>query len=89
MTTTIIIKTEKELRDEARAAAEELGVPLTTVVNALLRQFVRDRKLVLSLEPAPTRAKLALWEGISEEMDKSKAKSFANAGDLISHLKLS
>ncbi len=88
MQTTFIIKTDSNLREEARAAARELGVPLTTVVNALLKQFVRDRKITISGEPAPSRAKLALWESISAEMDLEKGKRFSSADDLIKHLHL-
>ncbi len=88
MQTTFIIKTDSQLREEARAAAKELGVPLTTVVNALLKQFVRDRKITLSSEPSPSRAKLALWESISEEMDSEKGRKFSSADDLLKHLRL-
>lgn len=89
MNTTLTIKTEKKLRDEAKRTAEELGVPLTTVVNALLRQFVREKELLVSIEPKPTRAKLALWEKISREMDKGKRiKSFGKVEDLLKDLRL-
>lgn len=41
---------DKRLRDEAKKTAQEIGVPLTTAVNAMMRQFVRDRRLVLEAE---------------------------------------
>lgn len=44
MDTTLMIKTNKKLRDDAKLVASELGVPLTTIVNALLKQFVREKK---------------------------------------------
>lgn len=47
MNTTLTIKTPKKLRDDAKKVAKELGVPLTTAVNAMLRQFVRDRAPLL------------------------------------------
>ena len=89
MNTTLTIKTEKKLRDEAKRSAEELGLPLTTVVNALLRQFVRERELTISIEPRPTQTKLAFWEKISLEMDREKnAPRFKNAADLLKDLGL-
>lgn len=88
MQTTFIIKTDKNLRDNAKATAQELGVPLTTVINALLKQFVRDRKITISSEPSPSKTKLTLWENISAEMDKTKDKKFSSADDLIEHLRL-
>ena len=57
MTTTLTIKTEKKLRDDAKRVAGSLGIPLTTAVNAMLKQFVRDRRLVLEEEcPFPSHA---------------------------------
>ena len=87
--TTIIIKTTKELRDEAKAVARELGIPLTTVINALMRQFVREKKFSVSAFPSPTKGTLAFWEKISAEMDMEKnAKSFSNVESLLKDLRL-
>lgn len=55
MNTTLTIKTPKKLRDDAKRTAHKLGVPLTTAVNALLTQFVRDQRIVLEVEcPYPS-----------------------------------
>jgi addiction module RelB/DinJ family antitoxin len=65
-TSTILnIKTDKRLKTAAQETAKELGVPLSTAVNAFLRQFVRDRELTLSasLKPSP------YLEGILEEAE--------------------
>ncbi len=89
MDTTISVKISKKLRDEAKAVAQELGVPLTTVMNAMMRQFVREKKFSVSVSPAPTKEKLALWEKISAEMDKDKsAKAFTDVSALLAHLGL-
>lgn len=87
----MMIKLDKRLRDDAKHTAESLGVPLTTVVSALLKQFVRNREVTVSLEPLPTKKKIALWEAISAEMDADikNQKVFTNADDLLKHLKLS
>lgn len=50
MNTTLTIKTPKKLRDEAKKTAAILGIPLTIVMNTMLRQFVRERKLVIEAE---------------------------------------
>ena len=69
MNTTLLLKTDKALKDEASRVAKELGVPLTTVINAYLRQFVRDRKISLSMEPQLSQKKLKELIAISAEMD--------------------
>ena len=91
MNTTILLKTDKELKNEASRVAKELGVPLTTVMNAYLRQFVRDRRISLSVEPQLSDKKLKELLAISAEMDADikNQKVFTNADDLLKHLKLS
>lgn len=90
MNTTLTVKLNKTLRDEAKATAEELGLPLTTVLTALMRQFVREKKLSVSVSPAPTKAKIALWERISAEADKDKSvRAFTDVENLLKDLRLS
>ena len=48
MNTTLTIKTPKKLRDDAKMTAQRIGVPLTTVVNSMLRQFVLDQEITFS-----------------------------------------
>lgn len=90
MNTTLMVKLDKGLKDNAKQTAEALGIPLTTVVSALLKQFVRERQITISLDPIPNKAKLALWESISKEMDKEMkhAKRYTSADELIADLKL-
>ncbi|MBL1434551.1 type II toxin-antitoxin system RelB/DinJ family antitoxin [Candidatus Wolfebacteria bacterium] len=48
--TILNIKTDKKLKEEAKDLATELGVPLSTVVNSFLKQFVRDKEITFSTE---------------------------------------
>lgn len=89
MNTTITIKTNKTLRDQAKMVAEKLGIPLTTIINAYLGEFVRERSFAISLEPEPTKKKLNLWRNISKNLDSNKnTKTWNDIETLISHLKL-
>ena len=62
MYTTITIKTNKQLRDKVKKIANKLGIPMTTAVNALLSQFVRDKEIVLSLNVPNAVTKRAIRE---------------------------
>jgi addiction module RelB/DinJ family antitoxin len=75
MDTTLTIKTKKELRDEAKKTAAKLGLPLSTVVNALLRQFTRNREIVLSLDVPNAETRRALRQASSRKGLK-RYKSF-------------
>ena len=49
MKTVINIKTDNETKKKAQELAKELGVPLSTVINVYLRQFIRTREFSFSL----------------------------------------
>jgi antitoxin component of RelBE/YafQ-DinJ toxin-antitoxin module len=49
--TIINLKISKALKLEAQELADEIGVPLTTVITANLKEFVRSRSLTVSTFP--------------------------------------
>lgn len=55
-TTVINIKTDKNLKKDAQRLAKNFGLPLSTVVNTYLREFVREKRIVFS-EPPTLNAK--------------------------------
>jgi antitoxin component of RelBE/YafQ-DinJ toxin-antitoxin module len=84
--TTITFKTDKKLRDEAKKMAGRLGIPLTTIINARLTEFVRDGRFEVSLTPLPE--KVAEWEAISAEMKAHPEKVVrSSAEDFLRELR--
>lgn len=59
MKTLISVKIDKDIKVKSQGLAQELGIPLSTLVNAYLRQFVREKKAVFS----------AAWQ-MSPELEK-------------------
>lgn len=49
MKTIINIKADKETKEKAHKVARELGLPLSTIVNAYLKQFTRNKEIYFSL----------------------------------------
>ncbi len=65
--TIINIKLSKSLKREAQELAEEIGVPLSTVVIANLKDFVRSRSLTVSALPRlKPNIERELGEGITD-----------------------
>jgi addiction module RelB/DinJ family antitoxin len=83
--TILSIKTTKELRDAAKATAQELGVPLSTAINAFLKQFVRDKELTLSVRETPSPYLKKVLEEAEEELQKPH-KTFSSAEELMKDL---
>lgn len=60
-TTVMSIKTEKELKEKAQKLAKKIGFPLGTLINAFLRQFIRDEAINFAMKPqVPYRMNMKL-----------------------------
>ncbi|MFA7308629.1 MAG: type II toxin-antitoxin system RelB/DinJ family antitoxin [Patescibacteria group bacterium] len=52
MKTTISFKTDERVKKEAQKLAKEMGLTLSKVLNVLLRQFISDKEIHVSLKPS-------------------------------------
>ena len=48
--TTINIKADREVKKKAQKVARNLGMPLSTIINAYLNQFIRTKEVHFYLE---------------------------------------
>ncbi|KKT41570.1 hypothetical protein A2W54_00910 [Candidatus Giovannonibacteria bacterium RIFCSPHIGHO2_02_43_13] len=62
MKTLINVKADKEVKENAQKIAEALGLPLSSIINAYLKEFIRDQAVRFSVEPQlrPEVARLLL-----------------------------
>ncbi len=51
MKTVLNVKTDVNVKKEAQKIAKDIGLPLSTVVNAYLKEFIRERSVRFSVEP--------------------------------------
>ncbi len=51
MKTVLNVKTDKQVKEEAQALAKHIGIPLSTVINAFLKEFVTTGEVRFSREP--------------------------------------
>ncbi len=49
-----IIKTDREVKKEAQKTAKQLGLPLSTLINAYLKQFIATKEAHFSVLPRMT-----------------------------------
>ena len=49
--TVINVKIKKELKENAQKLARDLGLSLSTVINAYLRQFMRNKSVYFTVVP--------------------------------------
>ena len=75
MKTTTAVKLDKDIKYKAQRLAREFGLPLSTVINAQLKQFVRDREIVLSEIPRMSTYLEKLIEEIQDDLENGKNMS--------------
>ncbi len=51
MKTVLNIKTDVEVKKQAQEVARNIGLPLSTVVNAYLKEFIQNRRVTFSAYP--------------------------------------
>jgi len=88
MDTSLLIKTKKSLKIEAQKVAEEMGIPLTTVINSFLKQFVREKEITLSANnyvPTTYLAKL-IKDARAEHKTGKSLGPFSSAKEMIKSL---
>ena len=88
MKTLINIKADKEVKEKAQKLAKELGLPLSTVINASLKQFIRSRELYFSVTPkmSPRLEKIL---GVVERdigAKKNMSPAFSSAKEMDDYL---
>lgn len=72
MTTVIHIKADLEVKKNAQEAARELGLTLSDVINASLRNFIRTRQVIFSAVPVMTPELEKLLDKVEEDIKTGK-----------------
>lgn len=88
MKTMINIKADKEVKENAQNVARDLGLPLSTVINAFLKEFVRSRSVSFSTIPKMTPYLENILSGVENDIKKKKNISgvFSTAKKANAHL---
>ncbi len=84
MKTVIHIKSDKEVKENAQRAAKELGLTLSDVINASLRNFIRTREVIFSHTPSMTSELEKLLDKVEEDIryNRNIAGPFKTAGEM-------
>jgi addiction module RelB/DinJ family antitoxin len=89
MKTVLNVKTDTDLKKQAQRLADELGLPLSTVVSGYLREFIQNREITFSNAP-----RMSPWlEKIIGEFEydyargKNLSPKFGSAKAMFAHLK--
>lgn len=70
--TVINIKIDKKLKKQAQQTAQNLGLPLGTIINAQLRNLVREKRIVFSVPLIPNTRTRKRLEKIDKDIKEGK-----------------
>ena len=70
--TLLNVKMEKTLKKSAQKVAEELGLPLGTIINAYLRELVQVKRVVFSAPELPNNHTQKLLKEIAFDIKHRK-----------------
>ena len=89
MKTILNVKVDKEEKEKAKQIAMQMGVPLSTIINAQLREFIRTREFSIKLEPVlkPEVEKEILRRSREYHKNPKSAYSFNSAAEAIKFLR--
>ena len=82
--TTILIKTDKVVKNAAKKAAEEIGIPLSTILNAYLRAFARERRVEFEVPRVPNAT---TRKAIADARFGRNIKTFTKFEDLADYIR--
>ena len=88
MTTVIHIKTDKEVKENAQVIAKRLGLSLSAVINASLRNFIKTREVVFSDEPQMTPKLEKLLDKVEKDIkhNRNLSPAFDNMEEMDKYL---
>lgn len=84
MKTVINIKTDKEVKKDAQKIAGNLGLSLSAVINAYLKQFVRNKEIYFSIvsQMSPELEKLLGKIEIDIRKNKNISKTISSQKEI-------
>lgn len=89
MTKTILnVKTDPDTKRQIQEFAAELGVPVSVIMNAQIKQMLRDRKVVLSTELEPTPYLVKILKAVENDLRTGRHISpfFSSAKEMFKSL---
>lgn len=88
MQTVIYIKADKEVKENAAKTAKELGLSLSDIINASLRNFIRTREITFSHTPQMTPELERLIAKVEADIKNKRnlVGPFSNAEEMDKYL---
>lgn len=90
MKTIINIKTDKKIKKDAQKIAADLGFSLSAVINAHLKQFIRNKEIYFSVVPRMSLEMEKLLGEVEIDIQKNRniSAAFSSEQEIKKHFSL-
>ena len=85
-TTTITIKTESKLKEQAQQLAAQMGVSLSAKINEFLKRFVKTKSVGRQPDGIPTQYLIDMIAESERDYKEGRYESFDSMSDFIAYL---
>lgn len=88
MKTVINIKADYKVKKEAQKIAQDFGISLSAIINAYLKQLLRNKSVYLSLSPRMSPEFEIMLGNIEQDIKNKKniSKIFSSAPEIDNYL---
>ena len=88
MKTVLNVKTDPNVKHAAQGLAAEMGVPLSTIVNAYLKEFIVRRQFTVHAPLHPSQKLERLLRRVERDVRTGKniSKPFSTSREIDEHL---
>jgi len=86
--TVINIKTEKNVKTHAQKLAKEMGFSLSAIINAYLKQFLRNKEVYFTITPKMSPELENLLNKVEFDIQRNKniSRIFSSQKEIKKHL---
>ena len=85
-TTSLHIQIDPDTKAQAQQVAEELGLSLSAVTKALLKQFIRTKQLSVGIQEIPNQHTIEALRQSDEDDKAGRNISFTSKEEVLSYL---
>ena len=86
MKTTVSIKLDSDVKQQAAELARQLGLSLSAIINADLKQLISSRELHLSVVPKMTPHLEAIIVEAEDDLKSGRTQTFGSVDELFTKL---
>ena len=88
MKTIINIKADREVKNQAKEVARAMGLPLSSIVNAFLKEFINERRVEFFAPLQPSKKLQVILRKSKRDLKKGKNLEgpFSSASEMIKSL---